>query len=198
MKTYLCLIFFGDINFPEKHCCATLSILVQLTVSSTTEHTERIAAFPLQQQLHERTNVLSYMNTAYLVTLTDVTATHTIFRLFFLRRCDPTRVMDSSFLRFLNHTKLRTTVGRTPLDERSARRRDLYLTTHNTHNRQISMPPVEFKPTISAGERPHTYAFDRAATGTGQTCILQYRNPPTQKFSEKLLYLRVYKPWVEE
>jgi len=30
-----------------------------------------------------------------------------------------------------------TTVGRTPLDEWSARRRDLYLTTHNTHNRQI-------------------------------------------------------------
>jgi hypothetical protein len=33
-----------------------------------------------------------------------------------------------------------TTVGRTPLDEWSARRRDLYLTTHNTHNRQTSMP----------------------------------------------------------
>jgi hypothetical protein len=26
---------------------------------------------------------------------------------------------------------------------------------------------VEFKPTISAGERPQTYALDRAATGTG-------------------------------
>ena len=31
---------------------------------------------------------------------------------------------------------------------------DLYLTTHDTHNRQISMPPVGFEPTISAGERP--------------------------------------------
>ena len=29
-----------------------------------------------------------------------------------------------------------------------------YLTTHDTHNRQISMPPVGFEPTISAGERP--------------------------------------------
>jgi hypothetical protein len=28
-----------------------------------------------------------------------------------------------------------TTLGRTPLDEGSARRRDLYLTTHNTHKR---------------------------------------------------------------
>jgi len=29
------------------------------------------------------------------------------------------------------------------------------------------MPPVRFEPTISAGERPQTYALDRAATGTG-------------------------------
>ena len=43
----------------------------------------------------------------------------------------------SSFMRFLDHTQRRTTVGRTPLDEWPARRRDIYLTkTHNTHNRQ--------------------------------------------------------------
>jgi hypothetical protein len=29
------------------------------------------------------------------------------------------------------------------------------------------MPPVGFEPTISAGERPKTYALDRAAIGTG-------------------------------
>ena len=40
-------------------------------------------------------------------------------------------------------------------------------TTHNTHNTQTSMPPEGFEPTISAGERPQTYALDRAATGTG-------------------------------
>ena len=28
------------------------------------------------------------------------------------------------------------------------------------------MPPVGFEPTISAGERPQTYALDRVATGT--------------------------------
>jgi len=50
-----------------------------------------------------------------------------------LWRCDPTRVMASSFLRFLDHTQRRTTVGRIPLDEWSARRRDLYLTTYNRH-----------------------------------------------------------------
>jgi hypothetical protein len=82
-------------------------------------------------------------------------------------RCDPTQVMAFSFLRFLDHTQRRTTVGRTPMEEWSARRRDLYLTTHNTHNRQTSMPPVGFEPTISAGERPQTYVLDRTATGTG-------------------------------
>ena len=46
---------------------------------------------------------------------------------------------------FLNHTQRCTTVGRTPLDEGSARRRDLYLTTQNTHNRQTSMRPVGFE-----------------------------------------------------
>ena len=44
---------------------------------------------------------------------------------FFLWRCDPTRVMVSSFFRFLDHTQRRITVRRTPLDEWSARRIDL-------------------------------------------------------------------------
>jgi hypothetical protein len=42
--------------------------------------------------------------------------------------------MASSFRWFLDHTKLRTTVGSTPLDEWSARRRDLCMTTHNRQN----------------------------------------------------------------
>ena len=75
-------------------------------------------------------------------------------------RCDPTRAMASSFRRFLDRTQRRTAVGRTPLDERSAR-----LTTHNTHNRQTSMPPAEFEPTISAGKRPQTHTLERAVTG---------------------------------
>ena len=81
---------------------------------------------------------------------------HIDYNYFFLWRCDPTRVMAFSFARFLDHTQRRTTVSRTPLDEWVARRRDLYLTTHNTHNRQISMPPLGFKPTISAVERLQT------------------------------------------
>ena len=73
----------------------------------------------------------------------------------------------SSFTRFLDHTQRRTTSGKTPLDGWSARRRDLYLTTHNTQNIQIFMTPVGFEPTVLAGERPHTYALDGTATGNG-------------------------------
>ena len=62
--------------------------------------------------------------------------------------------MEHLFLMFLDRMRRRSTVGMTPLDEWSARRRDLYLTTHDAHNRQISMPPVGFEPTILAGERP--------------------------------------------
>jgi len=45
----------------------------------------------------------------------------------------------------LRHTTLRGT----PLDECSARRRDLYLTTHNTPQ-QTSMPLTGFEPVIPA------------------------------------------------
>jgi len=44
-----------------------------------------------------------------------------------------------------HHTQRHThTLGRTPLDAGSARRIDLYLTTHNTHNRQTSIRPPGF------------------------------------------------------
>jgi hypothetical protein len=43
--------------------------------------------------------------------------------------------------------------------------------THNTHNRQTSMPPAGFEPTISAGNRPQTYALDDAATGIGKPVL---------------------------
>jgi len=87
-------------------------------------------------------------------------------------RDSPQWAIASSFTRFLDHTQQRITVGRTPLDEWPECRRDLYLTTHNTHNRQTPVPQVGFEPTISAGERPQTYALDRAVNGTG--IIVQY------------------------
>ena len=69
----------------------------------------------------------------------------------------------------------------TPLDELLGLRRNLYVIKHNAHNKQTSMTPVGFEPTISAGERPQIHALDRAATGTGASCITKanlrtYRN----------------------
>ena len=72
-----------------------------------------------------------------------VTTTDSHILIFFLpwRNSPPPQLaMAPSFTRFLDHTQQRTTVGRTPLDEWSARPRDLCLTTHNTHNRKTSMP----------------------------------------------------------
>ena len=45
-------------------------------------------------------------------------------------------------------------------------------TWHNTHKGQTSMLPVGFEPTIPAGERPQTYALDRAATWTGYQLLI--------------------------
>jgi hypothetical protein len=45
-----------------------------------------------------------------------------------------------------------TTLGRDSLDEASACLKDLYLTTHNTHNRQASIIPAAFEPAIPASE----------------------------------------------
>jgi hypothetical protein len=64
-----------------------------------------------------------------------------LYFFFFFLLDSPIWAWASSFRRGFMITHFRhTTVGRTPLDEEPARRRDLYLTTHNTHNRQTSMP----------------------------------------------------------
>jgi hypothetical protein len=49
-----------------------------------------------------------------------------------------------------------TTLGRTPPDEWSARRRDLYLTTRNTHKRPKFMPPTWFEAAIPARKQSQT------------------------------------------
>ena len=84
-----------------------------------------------------------------------------------LWRNSPTRTRAASFLKFLDRKQQHATVGRTPLDEWSARRWDLYVKTHNTHKRQISMPPAGSEPATPASERPQTLALDRSMTGIG-------------------------------
>jgi len=49
----------------------------------------------------------------------------------------------------MTHTFFRTSV-----EEGSARHSELYLTTHNNHKTQRTMPRVGFEPAIPASERP--------------------------------------------
>jgi len=89
----------------------------------------------------------------------------------------------------------RTTLGTIPLDERSARRRDLYLTTHNTHKRQTSVPPPGFETSIPASKRWQTDALGRAVKGIGPIRIglelnldLQCERRATNRLSNSTAY----------
>jgi hypothetical protein len=71
------------------------------------------------------------------------------------------------FIVVFDRTQWHTTLSGNPVDELSARRRDLYLTTHNIYKRQTSMPPVVFETLIPGSEPPLTHALDHVATGIG-------------------------------
>jgi hypothetical protein len=49
------------------------------------------------------------------------------------------------------------------------------LTTHNTPNRQTSMPLAEFELAILASEKMQTHALERAATGIGTVNLYSTR-----------------------
>jgi len=53
------------------------------------------------------------------------------------------------------------------------------LPDNTQHTQHTSMPPVGFERTISSGERPQTYALDRAATGTGYYLLHSTRKLPS-------------------
>ena len=84
------------------------------------------------------------------------------------------------------------TLSRTPLYWWSARCKDLYLTTHNTHNRQIYTPPVGFEPTISASDRRKTYSLNSAANGIELiTLIITTRDNAKYYFDNRKL-VKIY------
>ena len=84
-----------------------------------------------------------------------------------------TALRGTSLLHFWGFeiTLRHTTVGRTPLEEGSARGRDIYRTTHNIHNRQTRMSPAGFVPPIPASKWPQTHILDRAALGSAMITI---------------------------
>jgi len=88
--------------------------------------------------------------------------------------------MVSSMLRFVDHTRL-TTVGRTPLSEWSARRRNLYMTTFNKHNNKKTNPMWDSNPQNSKlfGKRPtpSTARQPQALHDNTQQSQQQQKNP---------------------
>jgi hypothetical protein len=79
-----------------------------------------------------------------------------------------------------------TTLCRTPLDDWSAWCIDLYLTTHNTHTRQIFLFPVGFEPAIPASEWPQTHTWDCVATRMGN--ILEYFDTSKKDMARPALF----------
>ena len=80
---------------------------------------------------------------------------------------DPFLPTRCRFLLHLITIKVTHTLVRTPLNEGSARRRVLYLTTNTTHKSYTSMPQRVSNP---AGERARTTVLNRASTGFG--CLM--------------------------
>jgi hypothetical protein len=105
--------------------------------------------------------------TVFMISTQDQGISTINYKKYFLYRCDQMRAMVSSLNTLLDHTQRRTTFVRTLLDECSVRRRDFYTTTHNNRNRQLSIPPAGFESAIPSGERPQSYALQRAAIEIG-------------------------------
>jgi len=88
------------------------------------------------------------------------------YKCIFFRGATAPSGLGSPHYRGFTNTR-HTTFGSTPVDEWPPWRRDLYLTTHGTHKKQISLPSAGFEAAVPASEGPETRASDRAATGTG-------------------------------
>ena len=98
-------------------------------------------------------NILTHLSNFYTLPIQTPDSFET--KTFFFWRNSPQWARASSFTRFLDHTHRRTTAGSTPLNEWSARRSDLYLTSHNTHNKH-PCPRWDSKPQSqqASGRRP--------------------------------------------
>jgi hypothetical protein len=107
------------------------------------------------------------------------------------------RVLDSSRTRLLDHTQRRARVGRTPLNEWSVRRRDLYLTTHNTQDKHLC-PGWDSNPRSqqASGRRPTPFASKitsvyRCFPNKDPPLMLSCLSRPTWR-SKSQLIIRVY------
>ena len=99
--------------------------------------------------------------------------THYIYTYIYIYMC----VFSCGTTAILGHRPPQTqTICRTPLDEGSAHRGGIYLTTHTTHTRQTSMPPAGFDYGTPESERPQTHAVDGAAIRIGTYSVYLVQN----------------------
>ena len=85
---------------------------------------------------------------------------------------------------FLDHTQP-TQHSRQDSSGRAIRWSQKLLPDNTQHSQQINFhAPVIFELTISAGERPQTYALDRAATRTGLQAELRNLNTNLNKLNK--------------
>jgi hypothetical protein len=111
----------------------------------------------------------------------------------FLHRATAPSGPEPPYYRGFTITLRNTTHAGIPLDEWSARRKDLDLTKHNTHKKQTFVPGG-FEPAIPTREQQQTHALDRSNTWTDgrQTYCSRYRNNfkgPCWEFAYILRYL---------
>jgi hypothetical protein len=69
-----------------------------------------------------------------------------------------------------SHWFRNTILGSSPLDEGSAHRRELCLTTYNIHKRETSKSPAGFETALPASKQ-QTDALERAAVGIAFLCM---------------------------
>jgi hypothetical protein len=86
------------------------------------------------------------------------------------------------------------TLSLTPMDLWSSRCRDLYLTTHNNHQRQTSVALAGFKPTTMASQQPQTCLrqpshWDQLPSMLQNKFLLTQNKRPNYNFVFKILHM---------
>jgi hypothetical protein len=115
-----------------------------------------------------------YDNMATLRTMTEPVFLDSIFVCFW--RNSPTRARAASCSRFLDHTQLHTKGGRTPLDEGSAHRRDIYLEHTTLTRHRYPCPQRDSKPQFQQGSGRTPSPYTARPLGSALTvCSPRYK-----------------------
>jgi hypothetical protein len=137
------LLIFPIVRASESHYCSS-SINLRAPMPHCSSYSFRVSASAPH----------------FTLSITNILTKHAILH-FVPRGGSSYSVRASSPSKLHDHTQTHTP-GRTPLNEWSSLRGDLYLITHNTLKRHKSIPPAGFTPEIPASEWPQTQALDCA------------------------------------